>query len=143
MRVAVDTNVLIAAALKEGLVRTILFMAAKGGTITLLCSNAILLELGDKLDKKFHWQQSDITRFVNNLQEVSETVLPTQTIHVVARDPADNKILECAVSGRADLIVTADQDLLQLKDFQGIGIIHPKTLGYTFPEYFKKFQRKK
>jgi len=50
----------------------------------------------------------------------------------------DNKILECALSGKADLIVTADQDLIKLKAFKNIGIIHPKTLSWTFPEYFKK-----
>lgn len=65
----------------------------------------------------------------------------TEKINVVKRDPGDNKILECAVSGHADLIVSSDQDLLSLKVFRGIGIIHPKTLTWTFPEYFKKIKR--
>lgn len=48
------------------------------------------------------------------------------------------EILECALAGEADLIVSSDQDLIKLKNFQGIGIVHPKTLSWTFPEYFKK-----
>lgn len=62
----------------------------------------------------------------------------TKKISIVTRDPDDNKILECALAGKADLIVTLDQDLIKLKNFRGIGIIHPKTLSWTFPEYFKK-----
>jgi len=42
------------------------------------------------------------------------------------------------VDGKADLIVSSDQDLIQLKTFQGIGVIHPKTLSWILPEYFKK-----
>lgn len=43
----------------------------------------------------------------------------------VCRDPKDDKFLEVAVCGQADLIVTGDQDLLVLHPFQGIQIITP------------------
>jgi predicted nucleic acid-binding protein len=41
------------------------------------------------------------------------------------RDPRDDKFLEVAVNGRADAIVTGDQDLLVLNPFQGIPILSP------------------
>ena len=41
------------------------------------------------------------------------------------RDPTDDKFLELAVNGRADLIVSADADLLALNPFHGIPIVTP------------------
>ncbi len=41
------------------------------------------------------------------------------------RDPADDKFLEVAVNGRADIIVTGDGDLLDLHPFRGIAILTP------------------
>ena len=61
----------------------------------------------------------------------------TEKVSIVTRDPDDNKILECALSGKVDIIVTADQDLIKLKVFNGIAIIHPKTLAWIFPDYIK------
>ena len=43
----------------------------------------------------------------------------------VCRDPKDDQILELAVSGNADCIVTGDDDLLTLNPFRGIAIITP------------------
>ena len=49
---------------------------------------------------------------------------PTREI-TVSRDPDDNRILEAAVAGAADYIVTGDQDLLVLGEFEGIAIVTP------------------
>jgi len=56
------------------------------------------------------------------------------TLNVIKRDPADNKVIECAVAADAHLIITMDKDLLQLKSFRKIGIIHPKTFFHIFPK---------
>ena len=45
----------------------------------------------------------------------------------VCRDPKDNMILDLAVSGQADCIISGDQDLLVLDPFQGIRIVTPAT----------------
>jgi predicted nucleic acid-binding protein len=42
-------------------------------------------------------------------------------------------VLECAVAAQARLIVTYDEDLLKLKEYQGIGIMHPHDLQHNFP----------
>ena len=54
------------------------------------------------------------------------------SVQEVASD--DFKILECAVAAEADLIVTMDQVLLRLKRFRNIGIVHPKTFSFMFPQ---------
>lgn len=141
MKVVFDTNVFIAAALKSGLAEDILQMAADTDIITLLVSKQILSEVIEKLQDKFHWLERDINSFIDYILEIAQVVDATEQINEVFRDPEDNKILECAVSGQADLIVSSDQDLIKLKKFKGIGIIHPKTLSWTFPEYFKKIKK--
>jgi hypothetical protein len=57
------------------------------------------------------------------------------TLDVIREDPPDNRILECAVEGRANLIVSGDRHLRRLKIYQGIPIVRPidflRTLGVT------------
>ena len=137
MRVVFDTNILIANALKDGFTREI-FKLAITGTLDLLTSEPIISELDEKLRTKFSWEEPRINQYIDAVREIAQIIKAREKIDVIRNDPDDNKILECAVAGRADLIVSADSDLLKLKTFQGIGIIHPKTLSWTFPEYFKK-----
>jgi predicted nucleic acid-binding protein len=49
----------------------------------------------------------------------------------VCRNPTDDKFLELALNGKADVIVTGDSDLLVLDPFQGIPIISPATFVQT------------
>jgi len=56
------------------------------------------------------------------LAEIGETLATKQRLRLLRDDP-DNRILECAVAGRADLIVTGDRELLDLKQFEGIRIV--------------------
>lgn len=138
MRVVFDTNIYIAATIKSGLAEDILNLAAKTDIITLITSEEILKELRKKLISKFERSETIVDIFLERIRKIAEIVEITKRLNVVKRDPDDNKILECALAGKADLIVSSDQDLIKLKKFKGIAIIHPKTLTWTFPEYFKK-----
>ena len=136
MRIVLDTNVLIAAALKGALSEQILRLATSG-ELSLIVSSEILSELAEKLSSKFSWSEAEVALYFNTLREISEIITPTKRVNVVSADPDDNKILEVALEGRAELIVTIDQDLLQLKNYSGIGIVHPKTLTWIFPKLFE------
>src|SRR3989344_171050 len=138
MRIVLDTNVFIAALLKSGLAREIIEIAKSREILTLVTSEDILAELRRKLLSKFDRSESDVDLFLEKIRGISEIVEIREKVWLITRDPDDNKILECAVSGGANLIVSADQDLIVLKRFRGIGIVHPKTLGWVLPEYFKK-----
>lgn len=141
MRVVFDTNVYIAAALTGEFARTILQLAEKR-VINLLTSEEILKELWEKLISKFDKSEENVDLFVKKILNIAEIVKVTENIFAVKRDPEDNKILECAVAGNADLIVSSDQDLIKLKKFRGIAIVHPKTLSYTFPNILKRARNK-
>lgn len=138
MRIVLDTNLYIAAALHDGLAKDILEFVFENNSVTLITSKEILEELSDKLSNKFKWSEERISFYLGDIGAISEIVRPSIKLTVVKRDAKDNKILECAIAGQANLIVTLDQDLIKLKNFKGIGIVHPKTLSWTFPEYFKK-----
>lgn len=141
MRIVLDTNIYIAAALQGEFIEDIVEMIIKTSGITVITSEDILLELQQKLQVKFKWLSEDINLLITKIRNFAEIVETTETLEVITRDPGDNKILECALAGKADLIVSSDQDLIALKSFRGIGIIHPKTLSWTFPEYFKKSKK--
>lgn len=139
MRIVLDTNIYIAVALHGEFAEDIIEMVrTRFSGIVAVTSGEILLELQQKLNEKFNWLKADIDLFMTKIRNISEVVEVTVKVDIVKRDPEDNKILECAISGNADLIVTLDQDLIKLKSFKGIGIIHPKTLSWTFPEHFRK-----
>ncbi|MEZ2228624.1 MAG: putative toxin-antitoxin system toxin component, PIN family [Microcoleus sp.] len=125
-RFVVDTNVLISALLFNNSVpfRTI-ELAEKQGMI--LYSEATLNELEQVLNrKKFNKYLSleDRQVFLLKFISASELVSITEKI-AVCRDEKDNKFLELAVSGNANVIVTGDLDLLVLNPFQSVEILTP------------------
>ena len=141
MRVVFDTNIYVAAVLRGGFAEDIIALADKK-IIILVTSSDILNELENKLLIKFNFSHDQVNFIVKRINKLSVVIDTTEKITQIKRDPDDNKILECAIAGKADLIVSSDQDLIQLKSYRDIPIIHPKTLSWTFPEYFKRNKKK-
>lgn len=138
MNIVLDTNIYIAIALQGEFAEDIIKLITINSDITVITSKEIFSELQQKLEEKFDWLKEDIDLFITKMRKISKTVKATEKVNIIDRDPEDNKILECALAGEADLIITSDQDLIKLKKFRGIGIIHPKTLSWIFPKYFRK-----
>ena len=134
LNIVPDTGFYIAAALTNGYARSYLIgQGAKFLTYELFSSEAILLELQGKLEsEKFGFDRSQVVTALNQVRNVVRIVHPKQKIAVV-RDPDDDKVLECAKEAKADVIVAFDKDLLVLKEYDGIKIVHPSTLQYMFP----------
>ncbi len=129
LRIVFDTNVYISAALFGRRAETVLQLAS-GGKLILLISAPILSEIEEKLRDKFEWPESQIAIFLDTIGEITEMVHPQITLDVVPDDPDDNRIVECAVAGQADLIITFDKDLLRMKSYQMIGMITPRQLNF-------------
>lgn len=128
LRIVFDTNVYISALL-HGELADVALELASAGKLALISSTAILDELTEKLRDKFDWSQQSIDLYLAALQDVVEVVEVKQRLKVIADDD-DNRILECAVAGRADLIVTYDKHLLRLDHYEEVGIITPLQLSY-------------
>lgn len=126
-----DTNVYISAMLFGGPCETIVGMA-RAGLIALYHSPAIEQELRRILHDKFDWTDPQIREAIAELRTVSGRILPTLHLVGAVQDEADHRILECAVSARADYLITGDKRHLQpLKRFRGIQIVSPRTFLNT------------
>jgi len=134
MRVVFDSNVLIAALLfPEGraaaAVKNIL-----DGSDELVLSPPILREILSVLARKFSRDREELSRVAVVLGEMGEIVNPSRRL-TVFRDEPDNRILECAVEGKADVIVTGDKAMLAIGEYGGIRLI-------TLAEYLDRRGRK-
>lgn len=76
-------------------------------------------EIAGVLAKKFARDAEELARAALLLINLGDLIRPTLRIKVLG-DDADNRILECAVAGKADVIVTGDQAMLAIKIFEGI-----------------------
>jgi putative PIN family toxin of toxin-antitoxin system len=125
-RLVLDTNLLISAALApQGKPRRVLAWARDNAR--LIASLPLLKEVRTRLERpKFrrYLSAEDAERFVLDFAAVCDKPALSGSIRV-CRDPDDDMVLETAVAGRADCIVTGDQDLLVLDPFQGIRILLP------------------
>jgi uncharacterized protein len=125
-RIVVDTNVLISrllwpASVPGRAVRKAVEVAQ------LLVSAATMEEVATVLGRaKFdaYLSVADRQEFIRLLGRIVEMV-PIVRMVRACRDPRDDKFLEVAVNGRADLIITGDRDLLELDPFMGIAIVSP------------------
>jgi uncharacterized protein len=89
---------------------------------TLLISNAIVAELLGVLARKFARDVEELAHLAVFLEDLAEIVRPRSRISILA-DAPDNRILECAVAGSADLIVAGDRAMLNLRRFENVKIV--------------------
>jgi len=127
MKIVLDTNILVSAMGWDGNERKVL-MATLALDIDLILSDAMVSELLKVLSyQKFsHLPVDVISRFVEIVMETAMVIETASELSVIREDPADNRILECAVDGDAGYIVTDDTHLLKLKEYRGIRIVRAK-----------------
>lgn len=127
MRVVLDTNVLISGVISTGVSHRVL-ISGFNDEYRLLISIEILNEFRDTLAKypgKFHLTLDDIREEVNTIRYYATFVIPDEQIVEINADPSDNMVLEAAVAGAADYIVSGDPHLINLDNFRGIDIVNP------------------
>jgi len=122
MRVVADTNVLISAFMFGGLPGEFLDLAFVGGFL-LVSSPVLLDELDEKLRIKFEVSAGDAEVIRGRLEAVAEVISTMPTLSVVKDDPDDDRVLECAVAGIADAVVSGDRHLLKLDTYAGCPIL--------------------
>ncbi|MEX2165102.1 MAG: putative toxin-antitoxin system toxin component, PIN family [Sulfuricaulis sp.] len=133
MRAVFDTNIFISAfAIPGSRAETALVKVAEGA-VQLAISPAIIHEVLDVLARKFDRNPEELSRAAVYLSELAEVVTPRRRLKVL-RDEPDNRILECAATAKAEVIVTGDQAMLALGEYRGIRILSLKDfLAGVFP----------
>jgi len=115
VRVVIDTNVLISAIFWTGKPKQLLNQV-RLGRLTFLISEILLAELREILtreDKPFRLSAEEAERIVAAMRDLAEIVQPEQRLSI-CQDEEDNRVLECAVAGRGEWIITGDRHLLDL-----------------------------
>jgi uncharacterized protein len=87
--------------------------------------------VGTVMREDLAWQEVVRIRHLKTLTKAAEIIFPRITLQVSKEDPPDNRILECAVEGKADLMVSGNRHLLRLKSYQGIPIVRPIDFLHT------------
>ena len=120
-RVTADSNILISAFLRGGKPLELLELA-RAGQVELAVSDAILDETARVLKTKFKVPDEDVQEFRREMLGFAKHVTPTEALDAVRGDKTDNRILECAVAGGSETVVTGDVHLLSLGSFRGMRI---------------------
>ena len=121
LRVVFDTNIYISAFVIPGGNAEKAYLRAVFGDFKLYTSIAILTELAQKLEEKFGWEKQKISELVQFISKVAIVLKTDPKLRILADDP-DNRILECALKAKADVLVTGDKHLLNLKHYENFEI---------------------
>lgn len=124
MKILLDTNVLIAALISNGVCHELLEHCVLRHV--LFTSEFILEETQGKLIEKFGYPAELAAEAVSVLRSGMRVVTPSKLESQVCRDPDDDNILAAAVSGNCDCIITGDKDLLVLNEYERIDIFSPR-----------------
>src|SRR5215212_5430234 len=125
MRIVLDTNVLIAALISQGVCSELLEHCALNHV--LVTSDFILGELHEHLVKKFKYDAKEANEAIVLLRSQMEQVTPTPLENHLCRDVDDDQILGTAIAGKATCVITGDNDLLVLQRFKDVEILNPAS----------------
>ena len=125
MIATLDTNVLSSGTVFGGVPGSII-NAAVDRRFILALSPAILHEYENELSRsRFGLLAEAVELLVRDMKSHAFIVYPTKKHQIVVDDPDDNAVVDCAVEARADVIVSGDSHLTELKQVEGIPVVTP------------------
>jgi uncharacterized protein len=133
IKLVLDTNVWVSAILNPPGKPSLILNLFLNGAVDVVISQAIIEEIREvlhypklvKLLSKNGVSVREVEEFIYSLDTIAAITKGELVVEAIKADPADNKILACAVEGGADFIVSGDSHLLNLKNFEGIEIVDP------------------
>jgi len=125
-RIVVDTNVFVSGLLRRSSVPGRAAEKARNSALVLV-SEATMRELADVLAQPKFDHYVTLDERMQFIRLIASTAVFVPIIHQIreCRDPRDDKFLEVALNGRADVIITGDADLLGMNPWRGIEILSP------------------
>ncbi len=130
MLVVLDTHVIVSALLSPHGPPAEIIKRWEADAFEVATSPALLSELErvltyPQVSRYRKASPEEIADFLRRLRLVATVVEPQMTLEVIEADADDNRVLECAVAGGASYIVSGDEHLLGLGDYEGIVILNP------------------
>jgi len=125
LKVVIDTNVFVSGVTFKGKPREVLDLIWRGD-IEVSISSFILKELEETLKKDFGWDRNQITHTIEKIKAKTILIQPKNKVSVIKEKDDDNRILECAIEGKVQYLISGDRKhLLPLKEYQGTKILSP------------------
>src|SRR3989344_848193 len=130
MKIVLDTNVWLSGIFWDGEASKIIEKVEKNN-FQIIISEEILSEIADVLNKESKFKKH-ILNLKLSIEDILRTILSISTLveaktklDIIKADPKDNIILEAALAGRSEYIISYDNHLLNMLEFRGIKIINP------------------
>ncbi|MBN1960263.1 MAG: putative toxin-antitoxin system toxin component, PIN family [Deltaproteobacteria bacterium] len=135
MKVVFDTNVVASASFWQGSPFRCL-AAWANGYCKAVVSPALLSEYHETIEELYReYPNRAFVNWVEALTKTATLVFPVYRVTHVTSDPADEMVIECALAGEADIIVSGDKKhLLILKQFEDIAIVSPSEFIKRVPD---------
>lgn len=126
IKAVVDTNVFVSSFF-GGNPRKIIDLW-KSGEITLCLSKSIIDEYTEVLRRLGLQNEKELEELLSLFAHGYHVVFTIKTpeLHILEKDPDDNKFIECAVALKADFFISGDKVLTEVQDYMGIKIVNPK-----------------
>lgn len=152
MRIVLDTNVLISALVSAGVPPAQILARCQVGELELLISPDSIVELRrvltySRIRKRLEYNDEQIEAFVAFLEQAAVVLTPSFSVRAVPDDSDDDKFVSLALAGKAQYIVSGDDHLLSIGQYQGVTILKPaaflllwQTLQQEPPEYLQPKQ---
>jgi len=127
MKIVIDSNIFVSSFFWGGHPREV-FERVINGLDELFITDEIKKEIFSVMSSsKFAVKISEIEDYIKIIEKYSINIELKDTPKSISRDKDDDKILQCALDGNAEFIITGDNDLLVLKEYKTIKIIKPKN----------------
>jgi putative PIN family toxin of toxin-antitoxin system len=132
MRVVLDANIYFSALISDKGNPAAIINSWLSGEFDILISQPILDELlrvtsYKRIQNKYRKVKETRLEFAELIAKQGTWIEPVKTLSAVTRDKSDNVYLECAVEGEAQYIVSGDEHLLELGEYQGIIVLSPAS----------------
>lgn len=123
LKVVLDTNILVSAWLWEGNESKIVELIENG--LVIGYTSPLLIREFEKVMNypKFRLSEEEIASATGYYQIILRTIEPKTMVNIIRDDPEDNRVLDCALSAKANAIITGDKHLLALGRFKNIKIL--------------------
>lgn len=131
MKVVLDTNVIIDGIKDDYSYEKQIIDAVREGEIEAYANHQTLRE--NRLIMRRLIDNPEYEHEINDLLSQINQVVNRHQINIV-RDPEDNKILESAVESGAEYLITRDDDLLSLGNFQNVQIVNPSQFWVRYKD---------
>ena len=135
-RVVYDANIWVSDAAFPGSVPHSAINRARSSDVLSITSEALIDQVRRALlGPKFALTPALVDAAEQEMRDLSLVVHPAVELSVITAKESDNRVLECAIAGGADVIVTGDRKhLLRLEQYEGIPIISPRDFVASFVE---------